>query len=533
MRDILLLMRVHTRNTLGFNKAIHGKSRGEKTKMVLFACLLALAGLLLLGVSTMYSAMIAYSLYETNAPLALLPAIMMAVSSCIALFTTIYKAGGILFAFRDYDLLMSLPLRSKTVVLSRICILYSMNILFTLVVMVPAGVVYAVMASPPLWYYLFFVLTLFLLPVVPVLVATVIGTLVTAATARFRHKNALTLVFTMAVMVAVVFGSMNMGAAMENIADFGSALMKIVDRVYPLTGVYTRAVCQGDLLSFALFVGISLVAMAVYVWVVGRKFGVLHSMLTGVGARSNYKLTRLKQGSPGAALCKKEIRRYFSSPVYVLNTGIGLVLMTVFSIAVTFLGADQLEEILDVPMLGSLVGSVAPLFISLFVTMTYTTACSISLEGKNFWLLRSLPIATRTVLWSKIALNLLLILPVVALNTVILAIGLRADALQTALLFFTPAAYALFISVIGQLLNLLFPNFGWTNETAVIKQSAPAFLTMLAGFLGIAAVGFSLFAFRQFGLPVVLAIATLALFVLTVGLIAVLHTWGVRKFEKL
>lgn len=533
MRDILLLMRVHTRNTLGFNKVIHGNSRGEKTKMVLFACLMALAGLLLLGVSTMYSVMIAYSLHETNAPLTLLPAIMMAVSSCIALFTTIYKAGGILFAFQDYDLLMSLPLRSKTIVLSRICILYSMNILFTLIVMVPAGIVYAVVAAPPFWFYLLFVLSLFLLPVVPVLIATVIGTLITAATARFRHKNALTLVFTMAAMVAVVLGSMNMGAAMENIADFGSALMKIVDRIYPLTGVYTRAVCQGDLVSFALFMAISLVAMALYVWVVSRKFGVLHSMLTGVGARSNYKLTRLKQGSPGAALCKKEIKRYFSSPVYVLNTGIGLVLMTVFSIAITVLGADQLEEFLEVPLFGALVASVAPLFVSFFVIMTYTTACSISLEGKNFWLLRTLPLSTRTVLWSKIALNLLLILPVVALNAVILSIGLRANALQAALLFFTPAAYGLFISVVGQLLNLLFPNFGWTNETAVIKQSAPAFLTMLAGFLGIAAVGFAVFAFQPYGVSVVLAIATLALLALTVGLVAILHTWGVRKFERL
>ncbi|MFQ8600428.1 MAG: putative ABC transporter permease subunit [Oscillospiraceae bacterium] len=147
-------------------------------------------------------------------------------------------------------------------------------------------------------------------------------------------------------------------------------------------------------------------------------------------------------------------------------------------------------------------GSVAPLFVSFFVVMTYTTACSISLEGKNFWLLRSLPVSTRTVLWSKIALNLLLILPVVALNAVILSIGLRVNVLQAALLFFTPAAYGLFISIAGQLLNLLFPNFGWTNETAVIKQSAPAFLTMLAGFwelqLWVLLFSFGRTAFRRF-----------------------------------
>ena len=70
----------------------------------------------------------------------------------LSLVTTVYKAPGLLFAFKDYDLLMSLPVRTGSLVASRLLMLYGVNLAFTLLTMVPAWVVYAVFAAPP-WFY--------------------------------------------------------------------------------------------------------------------------------------------------------------------------------------------------------------------------------------------------------------------------------------------------------------------------------------------------------------------------------------------
>ena len=52
-------------------------------------------------------------------------------------------AAVVLFGFKDYDLVMSLPVPTSSVVLSRIASLYAMSLLFGVLVMVPAFAVYA------------------------------------------------------------------------------------------------------------------------------------------------------------------------------------------------------------------------------------------------------------------------------------------------------------------------------------------------------------------------------------------------------
>ena len=63
-----------------------------------------------------------------------------AIAGAVAAFL---KTNGVLFGFKDYDLVMSLPVPTSSVVLSRIASLYAMSLLFGVLVMVPAFAVYA------------------------------------------------------------------------------------------------------------------------------------------------------------------------------------------------------------------------------------------------------------------------------------------------------------------------------------------------------------------------------------------------------
>ena len=175
MSNTFRLVKIYLMNNMGINRLVHQK--GGKLKAAGLLVGFVLLGILLLGASFFYSYMLAAA-FSMMDMLRVLPALMMAVSSLMSLVTTIYKAGSVLFSFKDYDLVMSLPVSQKSVVASRILILYLMNELFAVVILLPMMVVYAMAARPGLLFYLVFLLTLLCVPLLPVVLASVIGVMV-------------------------------------------------------------------------------------------------------------------------------------------------------------------------------------------------------------------------------------------------------------------------------------------------------------------------------------------------------------------
>ena len=51
-------------------------------------------------------------------------------------------------------------------------------------------------------------------------------------------------------------------------------------------------------------------------------------------------------------------------------------------------------------------------------------------------------------------------------------------------MFVTPVVCALFNSLWGMFINLKMPDYNWTSETALVKQSLPAMAGMLGGLVG-------------------------------------------------
>ena len=56
-------------------------------------------------------------------------------SSIIIFFTSIYKAQGVLFSFKDHDLLMSLPIKKSDILISKMAELLVVNYFFLLFVL--------------------------------------------------------------------------------------------------------------------------------------------------------------------------------------------------------------------------------------------------------------------------------------------------------------------------------------------------------------------------------------------------------------
>lgn len=530
MNNLGLLLKTYVRTSFGFNKARY--THEKKSRSTGMTVLLTFAYIVIVFAVFGMSMGMMSSLQPLGLEYIVLNIMMMG-ASVMVLFTTIYKVNGTLFGFKDYDTQMALPVKTSTLIASRILILYGYNMMFTFGVMIPAGVAYAIVAAPAAAFYPLFIVTLFAVPMLPIIIATVVGTLIAVAASRFKRKNGLSVIFTVAAFVIFMvvwlgFWS-NSSSIMMNFADIGGMVNGVLTGIYPMVGLYGEAVTNFNVLSFLLFLLISFGSFAVFTAVVAKLFKKLNTSITTTRAASNYKMTELKTASPQKALRKKEMKRYFSSSQYVLNTAIGPILLIVAGIVLLVAGKDGFGVYSEIPQFSQLLSVAAPMGIAFFIAMASPTASSVSLEGKNLWIVRSLPVDTRLILKAKLNVTLTLFLPAVVITGTLFNIALKPDPLYVVLMYAIPFAYSYFVAFLGLKCDLSSPKLDWTSEVTVVKQSKPVLLTMLAGML--LTIIPALLALPLGMLPIIVAFVLVV--VLDIVLYRNLMTKGVKQFESL
>ncbi|WP_342480850.1 hypothetical protein NST07_33475 [Paenibacillus sp. FSL L8-0340] len=492
MINIWRLTKLQLFSSFGLNKALHTKDVKERRKSLLLAFGILVGVLMVAVVSFGYSFMLAVT-FEQMGRMDLLLAIMMAVTSIVGFFTTVYKASGVLFSYKDYDLVMSLPVKTSHVVASRVLQLYVLNLFFSLMVMLPAGVVYAIKVNPGTLFYLFFLMTLLFIPLLPIIAATIIGSCISWISSRFKASRLISLVLTFAIVIVLMVGSFTLNGNEQALADMGTELADMIFKLYPLAAMYVDAVCSYQVGSLLLFIALSVLSFIIFATVLSTRYKAIHTGLMTSHAGSKYTMKPLESSSPFRALYKKELRRYFGSSVYVLNTSIGMILLLVMSVALLFVSSEKLGEMIEIPQLSHYLSTLAPILLSLFVVLSCTTSSSISLEGNNLWILKSSPVSKQAIWLSKVAVNLTITLPVLSISSVMLMISLRTGWIESLLLLVIPLIYACYSALMGIIVNLKLPNLEWKSEVTAIKQSAAVLVSMLIGFISLLVpVGLSL-----------------------------------------
>lgn len=479
MKQIIVLTRAQLGSAVDFLKIFH-KTERSKAKNMSASLVLLLAFLLFAGLFGVYTWLMAAALSEAG-ELQILPGIMLTLVCVMNLFTTIYKIKGTLFGFKDYDVIMALPVKTGSVVASRLMLLYILNFFFTLVVMLPCNIIYGIFAEASISYYVLSFVSLFFIPLVPIVIAGIIGTLIAAVTSKFRKSNFVNTIVIIVFVVAALVLYFSVISDPSQLMSIGIMMNEMIGKVYPIATLYMQGVIELDLISMAGFILISVAAFGLFSAVVGRFFVKMSSSIASVRTSSNYKLKEQLVSSPLRALYRKELKRFLSCSVYLLNTSIGVILMTIAGVALIILQPEQLMIMLEIPMISDILPYIGMLFLTFLSSTVTTSASSISLEGKNLWIIKSVPVPARTIFNSKILLNISIMFPFLLVNVVIFSIVLKASILEALLLFLVPFALNCFISVFGLWLNSKFAVFNWTSEVVVVKQSASAMITLFVG----------------------------------------------------
>ncbi len=485
MGEFRALLAVEMRAPFGVNRFLHTKDGKEKRRgrILLFAWLV----LAVLGV--FYVCSLAIALCELGLS-DVLPAYLAVLSSLIVLAFGLFRAGGRIFGEHGYEILSSMPLKPRTIVLARFLALYLEDLLFTLLVTVTGVIVYGIYRQPSVGFYLSFFIGTLLLPAVPLVVSTVFGTLISFVASRMKCKSLVQTVLSVGVVLGVLLGSFSIegateGLTPEQISAMLGNLGAILGQIYP-PALWLNYGVTGHVGYFFLYVGVSVGAMALALLLASKSFHAIVRGMRSYTAKHDYQLGEMASRGLLKTMLIREAKGYFSSSVYVTNTIIGPILGTVLAVSLCFVGLDGFQA--SLPSTISLPSALPFLFSAIFCMMP-PASVSISMEGKHVWAVKSLPIPTKTWLDGKILFNLLLFLPFYLLSTVAMAIALKPTFLQALRIFLVPASVTLFCVNLGVAVNLKFHSFDWERAETVVKQSLPSFLGGFAGFFVSVACG--------------------------------------------
>jgi len=144
----------------------------------------------------------------------------------ISFFFTALAAKSELFDSKDTELLLSLPIKPRTILLSRLSIFLGSEYLFSFLVMLPAGIAWGIHAGVS--FLPLYILGSLCLPLLTAALASLVGWLLALLTANTRRKNLLTVIFSLIFMGLYMYVYSNMNYYVNQIIthyqDFSKAL---------------------------------------------------------------------------------------------------------------------------------------------------------------------------------------------------------------------------------------------------------------------------------------------------------------------
>lgn len=401
------------------------------------------------------------------------------VAVMMSLLITITNATGFLFKSKDFDLLMSLPIKHNTIVLTKITYLLLINYFIFAFIYIPALVVYAIFVQTSFVFWVLAIVVFFLGPLFPVAIASFLAYFLSIIIPKFKYKNLITIILSLVAVVLIMVLSFTSSMASEDPSGFSNSIKEFLGK----TGEWAYNGIRGDYIQYLYFVLISIIPFILLSMFIGKFYLKANTKFSSTSSRSNYKMEELETKSQGWTLIKKEVRRYFNSPMYVLNTIVGPLLSTVMVVLLGVAAETTLAEFGVVLNDFTFLPPVLVASIVFGLGITSTTASSISIEGKQFWILKSSPIAPNMVFHGKIFVNLLITIPFVILNTILSIIFFKFSAIDYLMVFLIPLLFSVFMSYLGILINLLVPRFDYENDVKAVKQSLSVLLTMGIGFV--------------------------------------------------
>ena len=490
----------------------------------------------------------ANALFEKFAPLHMqyiLLSFFAFVISIMTLMEGIYKTSSLIFNCKDDDLLLSLPIKRRTVLFVRIFKFYVFELIYNSLFLLPIMIAYIRWADTLSWtYFLTSIVMLFFLPIIPIVISCFIGVITSSLSSKTKYKNMVQIIISIALLVTILFISYNTDKVVEYLMKNATSLNEVITKLYYPAGIYAKLATDFSFIDLLVFIIVNIGIFAISLYILSKFYFKINSRVKRVitSKKKNTKDLRIISRPKTISLIKKELNTFFQTPVFIINSGFALVLFLVAIIIIIF-RFDSFMPILtskegglglSKEVITSNMSLIIFLLLSITAYMTSITNSVISLEGKNINILKSLPVKVKTILMSKILACSVITTPILLIGLIILFIKFKTGIVDSILLLILSILIPLVSHFIGIIVNLKYPKLDAENSTEIVKQSTSSFISVMIGmvlafisvFIGIKIIG-------SINATLALLFITLVYIVINIVLYMILIKIGVKDFKKL
>ena len=405
--------------------------------------------------------------------------------SAMAFIFTFFKTNGYLFNFKEYDMLMALPFEAKTVASCKFLYMYVKSLGWYMSISLSMMIGYGIYAKPGITTYILWIVLSCFLPIIPMLIAAFLGFLIARVSAGFKKTNIIQTIL----MVLLVLFSFSIRFILEDIFR-NNKTEDVLNQMSGVTGNaagyylpakwFSDAITKSSISSVCLLIGISVILFVGIFALVGRSYLNINSSLKNHAASKSYKMTALKTRSVQNSIAFKELKRFLGSTSYLVNGGMGQILCTIAGILVLIVGFDNAVTMItqNAPFDHAIIRPAIPFIVYFFIGMVATTACSPSLEGKNYWIIKSLPLDMKTVYQGKMLFNMYITVPFMVFGILCLCISSKTPFIESVLYIILGIALCAFSTAWGCVCGVKHLKLDWENEIEVIKQSSAVVIYM-------------------------------------------------------
>ena len=460
-------------------------------------------------------------------------ALMGLVAIVLGAFGSVFSTYSSLYLAKDNDLLLSLPIPVRTIIVSRLFTVFLMGAMYSAVATIPALIVDWIVMSAGAVRILGGLIWFLIVTVIVMLLSVVLGWVVARISLKLKNKSIITTLIGLAfigIYYYVYFQAVDL--IRDLIANAAEYAGRIKGAAY---GIYLFGrIGEGDFTAIAIFLAVTAV-LCVLVWRLLSRSFLKIATTSASSPRIRYREKAHRARGPLAALVMKELGRFYSSSNYMLNCGLGVLLIPASGILLLFKGAE-ICELLDI-VFTARPDTSAMLIITMLLllsTMIENAAPAVSLEGKSIWIPQSLPVSPGTVLRAKALAQMVLSVPLMLFAAVCGAAILKTTLAVRILLVLMTLAFSVFAALFNTVIGTRLPLLTWTSEVVPIKQTAAIAIALFGGwFLGILPVGIYLLAGYKIGAAPYLAIWTVLLCGISLLLLRWLDKKGAAIFAEL
>ena len=374
--------------------------------------------------------------------------LMGGIAVVLGAFGSVFNTYAGLYLPKDNDLLLSLPIPVRTIITARLTNVWLMGTLYVTVVLLPAIIVYWIITGITAQKVICGIMLYLVVTFIVLLLSCLLG---------FKANDLIRDI----ILNAEVYGEKLKGAA-YSLYLFGR-------------------IGEGDFTAAAIFAAAT-AALCLVAWRILSRSFLNIATSTGKTEHVRYVEKTVREKSVFGALLSKEFGRFTSSANYMLNCGLGVLLIPAVGVLLLIKGrviCEAVEKAISGrPDCAAVLVCVA---LCMAASMNDMTAPTVSLEGKSLWILQSLPVEPGTILHAKMAVQLILTGIPMLLAAACGAFIVPASAVAKVMVFVMPLVYVLFSAVCGMFAGVRMPLLNWTNEIAPIKLSGAVAIILYGG----------------------------------------------------